>query len=603
MLPIAERELRVAARKNNTFWTRVAAALVALVIGIGFFIIAEKGGLGMAANTMGKGLFMAMTWLTLAVALSAGLFFTADCLSEEKRDGTLGLLFLTDLRGYDVVIGKLLATSLRSVFAMIALLPMFALTLLMGGVTGKLFWQSAVALLNALFISLAAGLLISTISRDPQKAMGGTLLLLAGIAGGGPGIDALVAGDNPFQAVFSFMSPVYLLWRADAWKPWMFWDVFIVNQLIAWLMLFASCVLLPRRWQTRAAPTSATESDTAMRPTTRARKSSRRWKLLELNPITWLGSNQRWQAVAVWGVTVVFGLLIIGLLDVDNIGVGFIWSWAGGALTLVLYLAVASQSSRFFVDAQRSGLTELLLATPLTVREIVSGHWRALGRSFGFAVLLWLSLHLVGSAWSQYTLFKQMAGIRAQAPAPKPPNRANTNSNTTIMTNSGKAVTTTVVLSPAIPQMQADAKVMAQVTAALSSLASALTLLANLIALAWFGMFMGLTSKTSGAAALKTLLFVQVIPWFVFTFATTLFSVLGMMAFATSAGGSFIQWYAIVTVGLNCALALTKDAFFIYWSRKKLYGEFRDRAAGTYISPRQLALVASPPPLPGAIGA
>ena len=29
---------------------------------------------------------------------------TADSLSAEKREGTLGLLFLTDLRGYDVVL-------------------------------------------------------------------------------------------------------------------------------------------------------------------------------------------------------------------------------------------------------------------------------------------------------------------------------------------------------------------------------------------------------------------------------------------------------------------------------------------------------------------
>ena len=31
---------------------------------------------------------------------------TADCLSEEKREGTLGLLFLTDLRGYDIVVSS-----------------------------------------------------------------------------------------------------------------------------------------------------------------------------------------------------------------------------------------------------------------------------------------------------------------------------------------------------------------------------------------------------------------------------------------------------------------------------------------------------------------
>jgi len=110
-LPIAERELRVAARKRSTFWLRVVAALVALVIGGACLMLAKAGGFRMV--NVGPVLFGILTWMAIAAALSAGLFFTSDCLSEEKREGTLGLLFLTDLHGYDVVAGKLLATSLR----------------------------------------------------------------------------------------------------------------------------------------------------------------------------------------------------------------------------------------------------------------------------------------------------------------------------------------------------------------------------------------------------------------------------------------------------------------------------------------------------------
>ena len=38
----------------------------------------------------------------------AGIRATADSISSEKREGTIGLLLLTDLRGYDIVIGKFL---------------------------------------------------------------------------------------------------------------------------------------------------------------------------------------------------------------------------------------------------------------------------------------------------------------------------------------------------------------------------------------------------------------------------------------------------------------------------------------------------------------
>src|SRR6185503_3253732 len=118
-LPIVGRELRVAARKRSTFWVRVSAAIVALVIGCGFLILAQfRFGFGTAC--FGMGLFITLTWLCFIAVLSAGLFFTSDCLSEEKRDGTIGLLLLTDLTGYDPVLGKLLETSLRAFYALLA---------------------------------------------------------------------------------------------------------------------------------------------------------------------------------------------------------------------------------------------------------------------------------------------------------------------------------------------------------------------------------------------------------------------------------------------------------------------------------------------------
>src|ERR1041384_7213868 len=112
-LPIVERELRLASRKRGTFWLRVIAALVAVVIGVGFMVIQYVTAVAFGGGRLQLGgpLFSTLTWLCFAAALSAGLFFTSDCLSEEKREGTLGFLFLTDLSGYDVVLGKLLARS------------------------------------------------------------------------------------------------------------------------------------------------------------------------------------------------------------------------------------------------------------------------------------------------------------------------------------------------------------------------------------------------------------------------------------------------------------------------------------------------------------
>src|SRR4051794_13883975 len=173
---------------------------------------------GTAATEAGKVLFAILTWMAVAAALSAGLFFTSDCLSEEKREGTLGFLFLTDLRGYDVVAGKLLSNSLRGFFALLALLPILGITLLMGGVTGLQFWKTSLALVNALFFSLAAGLFVSAAGRDSQKVMAGTFLLLLLCNVGFPLGDWLLElSRHGAKPRLNLASPLFAFRMADKW--------------------------------------------------------------------------------------------------------------------------------------------------------------------------------------------------------------------------------------------------------------------------------------------------------------------------------------------------------------------------------------------------
>src|SRR5215813_10520382 len=143
LLPIVGRELRVAARKRSTFWVRVTAAGVGLCIGAACLLLTTAIG----SPQVGPALFGTLTWISIIVALSAGVFFTSDSLSEEKREGTLGFLFLTDLRGYDVVFGKLLATSLRGVFALLSIFPILAVTFVLGGIEGAIFWKTVLSLI------------------------------------------------------------------------------------------------------------------------------------------------------------------------------------------------------------------------------------------------------------------------------------------------------------------------------------------------------------------------------------------------------------------------------------------------------------------------
>ncbi|MHB9006867.1 MAG: ABC transporter permease subunit [Limisphaerales bacterium] len=587
LLPIAERELRVAARLRSTFWVRTAAALVALTIGAGFMILHASGVAGTTAPSLGQTLFGVLTWLALAPALAAGLFFTSDCLSEEKREGTMGFLFLTDLRGHDIVLGKLLATSLRGFYAMLAVFPILAVTVPMGGVTGAALGRTSLALASALLLSLATGLVVSAFSRDSQRAMAGTLLLLILLAAGGPAMDATQAavGGQGFDPRFSLLSPVYVFTQAGAWGPTMFWWGLLVNGSIALALFALACVALPHTWQDQrpGAGKSGNRWTYGWRYGGVRRAAGLRRKLMEVNPVVWLACRRRWQGVPVWALAI----LAIGsgaaIFAFDSEpGWWMVWSFLTGVFTLVIYLEVTSHAVRLFVEARRNGLLELLLATPLSAERIVQGQWQAASRTLALPIALYLTATLVGTAIVQDLSWKQMAAANPVAPG------AITNSagGTVGFTNAPSGLTFRATASSSFISPNAG------VTFAMAT-AGVFTVAANLVALFWFGMWMGLTSRTANQATLLTILCVQIIPWFVMTFAVALMVPLVLMSGmlgkgATPGSGAFMTWFPLLTTGLTTLLYVGKDVFFVLWARRRLHSQFRDR----------IAFAGAPPPRP-----
>ena len=595
-LPVVERELRVASRKRSTFRVRTYAAVAALLIGTVFFLLTTLGpGFGML--NLGKGLFSTLTWLNLAVALCAGLFFTSDCLSEEKREGTLGFLFLTDLRGHDVVLGKLLATSLKGASALLAVLPILAITLLMGGVTGVEFWKSVLALVNALIVSLAAGLFVSSISRDSQKALMGTLLLLLLLAGAGPLADSVLssARKQNFTPQFSLTSPVYLFAVSTSWQP-KFWSSLLCNQLLAWALLGLACVLLPRSWQDKVSKQTKTSSHRSFTWKFGGAKSraARRRKLIDPNPILWIACRERWQSATLWlfSVLVVVGTFLVWVLG-EGPSAWHAWAFFGGLFTLIMYLGMASNACRFFVEGRKSGLFELLLSTPLTAPQIVQGQWRGLLRNFGPPLLLWLVMLLAGSFLQQRSTMVQMATATPPPPVAATTNTATVTQSKTVTIRMGSLTTISGVANGG------QQSLLAFLLPAILALAATLTVLGNLAALSWFGMWSGLNSKSANIATLKTLAFVQIIPWFGIAISSVLvflpliyWPALNNKLFGS--GSLTFMWHPLITTGVATVLALTKDILFVLWARKRLRLKFRECVLPAVMSVHEKV----PPPLP-----
>src|SRR5258708_21920966 len=119
-LPIVARELRVASRRRGTYWSRSVMAMAAIILG--FIVYLEVQ--GSSPHEASQALFYVISFMAFVFCLATGVRSTADCLSEAKREGTLGLLSLTDLRGYDVVGRHLAATCLAAFYVLSAILPL-----------------------------------------------------------------------------------------------------------------------------------------------------------------------------------------------------------------------------------------------------------------------------------------------------------------------------------------------------------------------------------------------------------------------------------------------------------------------------------------------
>ena len=520
LLPIAQRELQVAATKRSTLWVRLVGAATALLIGGFYFWL---GTIWSRGAGLGQMVFTVLTSLAFVAAMSAGMFFTSDALSEEKREGTLGLLFLTDLRGYDVVSGKLLAAGFRGFYMLLATLPIAGATLLMGGVTGAAFWRTCLALLNALFVSLAAGLFVSSISREAQRALLATMMFLIFLGGAGFLIDKLTS-----QHVFRFSSPLFAFTRATRGTS-IFWEALMVNQIIAWSLLALGCHFVARTWHDKPDARASKWGRFAhwLKYGDALRRATLRNRLMDLNPITWLTCRERWQAASFW---VIMGLLLVPVMAIPFVSsANFrlqLWTGISTTLTLVLYLGIASQSCRFFVDARKSALLEILLSTPMTGERIVQGQWKAAWRMFSAPLILFLTVLLFGAFL-----------VHQSVPTANP------------FQSLGTSIATPIVVA------------------------------ADLLALTWFGMWMGLTSKNANSAAWKTVLFVQVLPWIALTFASGIMTVL---MFAPRLGGlSAAAWTQYIVPAMGTAGSLAIDWWLFRFARRKLSSELAQRAAAS----------------------
>jgi len=551
LLPIVDRELRVASRHWYTFWGRLGAAGLAMLIFFGLQAIAE---LSHGSFKAGAVQFSLLSWGSFLFSCAAGIFLTADALSEEKREGTLGLLFLTDLRGYDVVLGKFISHALLAFYGLIAVVPILGMTMLAGGVAGTEFWQSILVICNTLFLSLCAGLFVSSVSRDVLKAMNGTLflmlLLLVGVFLG----DWCIAGWDSikFRPILINASPAYLFSQVGSYPFRDFSLCLGIQHALAWSLLIGSCVCTPRAWQDRsntAASGGRSLSGRLRFGGPRVRRRFRR-KWLARSPIRWLALRDMWLKRFIWCVFGVGLAVLAGFLIYFRTVVPLeVASYVQIAFGFGLLLWTASQASRFFVDGRRTGALELVLVTPTTGKEVIHNQWRALLHVFLLPTLVLVAVNVAGNE----VLIMKLKQSLAKASQPTP------------------------VISFNILDYQI-----------ISLFVGVIKLVGNLVAVAWFGMWMGMTSSKTSIAVFKTICFVIVLPAIAMLFGQGV-----AMSLVIPVGMPL--WMSLAAIGV---MSLFKNGFFIVLARQSMFARFRETLLQDGKRGRVSVSRAAPPPMP-----
>lgn len=535
-LPIVTRELRAASRRNATYWIRTGSGFSALILGTWFFLVNWNS----SPTAMAKNLFGFLTGFSMLLALLSGLRHTADSLSEEKREGTLGLLFLTDLKGYDVVLGKLVASSVNALYCLLALLPLSAVPLLLGGVAGVEVARTSVVALNTLFFSLAVGLWASSCVRSPRHAVSLTLLVVLVISGALPllGVWASATGKPPWLTQclhipspgFGFAMAFEPMYRSDSRAFWL--SLGFVHGL-GWLALFVASLVLPRTWQERPAGSRNLRLREWWWRWTRGgteRRSKLRSALLEVNAFLWLSSRMRTR----------FGVLWIILLTTAAVWVwGFVKygrDWFDPAaymlttvlLTMTFKAWFASEVTRQLAEDRQNGTLELLLTTSLSVRDIIQGQALAMKRLFLAPTLVLLSALLI---FFSATMAEDLSS--------------------------------------------ADRDPWAIVW-----IGTMLMLVADLVALFWVGMWDGLTSANPNRAASTSLGRILVVPWGCLAVLLLVVSLSSMQGRGEPSGHLFLHAWLLFGFGT--------DLVFSLWARGKLRTQFRAAAARKYVKPVSL---------------
>jgi hypothetical protein len=399
--PVIERELRVALRKRDGLKSHVKVALIAAGLVTLFFLLA--GSSQFWSRHLHQYLFYGGLYLALVppARISAGLF------SEERRNQTLELLYLTGMTSGELFTSKLLGGLLIASCDLLALAPFLAIPFLSGGISLDLYLATLACLPALLLFVVAIGVLASVLCTDDGAAFvfATVLTLIVGLALPIPfNLGQFLTGKASFASSWLCLSPAYgpylVATNFSGATVATFWTANAITLAWALFFLVLAAILLKYNWRNVLQPVPQTDWRGLLQNWihgTPAWRISLRENILWQNPYQWLVQRDRRPVLLAYGFIAIITLLWL-----------LAWAawphnWPNSATffltAIVLLLGIKNlmlhAAARRIGNDRHDGNLELLLTTPLTPEEIADGQLAALRAQFKYARLAILVLFLL----------------------------------------------------------------------------------------------------------------------------------------------------------------------------------------------------------------
>lgn len=416
--PIFAREFQTVPRRASHYLARTTSMGLLWIIGLTAWQAAvgwHRTPLLGETSRFGLLLFQIFSYVVLTLLVFFAALSAASTVAQEKDRRTFVLLLLTDMRDYEIVLGKLLGSLLPIGLLLLASVPILSMLLLLGGIDPEQVVQAVLVLAATVLASGSLGGLVALWrERTFQSLALSTLFIvlylcltrLLGFLSGSSRewVDTAQSWLDPFfalQAVMEGKTPGQFLHPAYGYT--------FVMVLFSGAINVLGIVRL-RQWNPRGEPIMQRERPDEQDEKDRLKAHAAPGPAREVwsNPILWreirtLAYGRRPLLIKL-AYFLVVGMIVYyalsGVMDSRNRGSqAFVAATGIVPVTVLSLLLVAAQSATAITSERDGGALDLLLVTDISPKEFVFG--KLLGIVFNTKEFLLPPLILTGvyAAW------------------------------------------------------------------------------------------------------------------------------------------------------------------------------------------------------------